>query len=562
MAARYAVATGNWSNTATWDGGTLPGPGDTVRPNGFTVTINQDISVLELRNDASAPAAEGGKFLTTGTRIITADLRPWASAVILLQTADSSTTTVTGTIYGNANGGGSGATRTLVTGASSTVTINGSVTGATAAAASTMLVGQGSTVTITGNLTGPTAGAASTVLTSQSSVVNVTGDVTAGSSSSSTTLTLALAVVATIVGNVTGGSGNSASAIRSWSVNDWTLSITGAVSGGAGVNAFGIDVNSGSGMTVTINGNVSGGTTAGNNSHGVSVVSSTNASLTVNGNVSASAWVDYGIYLQNLTTSTIDVTGDLSVTGFASDTSAIYHNGGLTCELTITGDLGAGVNAGMSSLQVVSSTVTIIGDVSMGPAPNRVAPIWFPSGTGSKVDINGHLIATAGATTAHSIFAFSNTSYNNMAQLRLGGTADFHTLNNVKWGIVLINSTAGFVVEFRNDDDWPTSLGSTPSYLTKYPVGLPDPDDVREGTTYGAGGTNTGTLAVPDVGLVVTGTPVDDTVGTAVLGGVDPALVWTVPLDDLTEGIGARLKNAATVETTGAQLAAALDDPA
>ena len=196
MANRYAVATGNWSNTATWDGGTLPGPGDTVRPNGFTVTINQDISVLELRNDASAPAAEGGKFLTTGTRIITADLRPWASAVILLQTADSSTTTVTGTIYGNANVWASGATRALVTGASSTVTINGNVSGGTT---STMLVGQGSTVTITGNLTGPTVGASSTVLTSQSSVVNVTGDVTAGSSSSSTTLTLALAVVATIV---------------------------------------------------------------------------------------------------------------------------------------------------------------------------------------------------------------------------------------------------------------------------------------------------------------------------------------------------------------------------
>lgn len=555
MANRYAVATGNWSNTATWDGGTLPGPGDTVRPNGFTVTIDQDISVLELRNDASAPAAEGGKFLTTGTRIITADLRPWASAVILLQTADSSTTTVTGTIYGNANGGASGATRTLVTGASSTVTINGSVTGATAAAASTMLVGQASTVTITGNLTGPTAGAGSTVLTSQSSVVNVTGDVTAGSSSSSTTLTLALAVVATIVGNVTGGSGSSASAIRSWSVNDWTLSITGAVSGGAGASV--IDVNSGSGMTVTINGNVSGGTTAGNDSRGVSVVSSTNASLTVNGNVSASAWSDYGIYLQYLTTSTIDVTGDLSVTGFAFDTSAIYHSGGLTCELTITGDLGAGVNAGMSSLQVLSSTVTIIGDVSMGPAPNRVAPIWFPSGTGSKVDINGHLIATAGATTAHSIFAFSNTSYNNMAQLRLGGTADFHTLNNVKWGIVLINSTAGFVVEFRNDDDWPTSLGSTPSYLTKYPVGLPDPDDVREGTTYGAGGTNTGTLAVPAAVSVALGVPVDAGTGSAVLNAED---IWAVNADSLPAGsVGKRMAVVSTVESTGAQIAAALD---
>ena len=56
MANRYAVASGNWSNTATWNGGTLPTSADVVRPNNFTVTIDQDITVQELRNDASSPA--------------------------------------------------------------------------------------------------------------------------------------------------------------------------------------------------------------------------------------------------------------------------------------------------------------------------------------------------------------------------------------------------------------------------------------------------------------------------------------------------------------------------
>lgn len=72
MANRYAVASGNWSNTATWDGGTLPGVSDSVRPNGFNVTIDQNITVTELRNDASSPAVSGGTFIVSGAFTINA----------------------------------------------------------------------------------------------------------------------------------------------------------------------------------------------------------------------------------------------------------------------------------------------------------------------------------------------------------------------------------------------------------------------------------------------------------------------------------------------------------
>ena len=66
MALRYAVATGNWSNTATWDGGTLPTASDDVFSNGFTVTIDGTRTVLSIRNtlNASAPTiAVGGQFI-------------------------------------------------------------------------------------------------------------------------------------------------------------------------------------------------------------------------------------------------------------------------------------------------------------------------------------------------------------------------------------------------------------------------------------------------------------------------------------------------------------------
>jgi hypothetical protein len=77
MANRYAVATGNWSNTATWNGGTLPQAGDVVRPNAFTVTIDQDINVESLRNDASSPAVAGGAFVITSatTRTLNCHLK-------------------------------------------------------------------------------------------------------------------------------------------------------------------------------------------------------------------------------------------------------------------------------------------------------------------------------------------------------------------------------------------------------------------------------------------------------------------------------------------------------
>ena len=60
MATRRAVANGNWSNTATWNGGVLPGNGDTVYANGFNVTINQDIDI----GGANNPTVNAGSFVS------------------------------------------------------------------------------------------------------------------------------------------------------------------------------------------------------------------------------------------------------------------------------------------------------------------------------------------------------------------------------------------------------------------------------------------------------------------------------------------------------------------
>jgi len=74
MPTRYAVASGNWSSLATWDGGTtVPTSSDDVWANNYRVFIDQDITVKTLRNHpvASPVIAAGGSFITTGSRTIT-----------------------------------------------------------------------------------------------------------------------------------------------------------------------------------------------------------------------------------------------------------------------------------------------------------------------------------------------------------------------------------------------------------------------------------------------------------------------------------------------------------
>ena len=70
MANRWAVASGDWSNTATWNGGTLPTSADDIFANNFTVNVNQNIDVISLRNTATADVRSGTTYasgLYTGT---------------------------------------------------------------------------------------------------------------------------------------------------------------------------------------------------------------------------------------------------------------------------------------------------------------------------------------------------------------------------------------------------------------------------------------------------------------------------------------------------------------
>lgn len=101
MALKYAVASGNWSNTATWNGGTLPGAGDDVHANGLTVTIDQDVTVISISNKANAPAVAGGTFVISSNRTILANIYAGTvSGVACVQSSAAVVVSITGEIKG------------------------------------------------------------------------------------------------------------------------------------------------------------------------------------------------------------------------------------------------------------------------------------------------------------------------------------------------------------------------------------------------------------------------------------------------------------------------------
>lgn len=255
MALRYAVASGNWSNTAIWNGGTLPTASDDVYSNAFTVTINQDITVLSLRNTAGAPAVVGGTFQTLASGFtITVTGAGIVSGVANIGTvglnAPSSSTTIVGNITAGATTAflavnipvGSTNTNLTVIGnvlaststssyginnvaGSNIITVTGNVTASGAAGIRCTVAG--STVNVTGNVLGGGSATAAGILVIGTSPVNVTGNVTGASGAGISTATTS---PITIIGTVTAGANTAAT-------NTGTITLTSPCINSATANA-------------------------------------------------------------------------------------------------------------------------------------------------------------------------------------------------------------------------------------------------------------------------------------------------------------------------------------
>lgn len=226
MANVYATKSGNWSDTTVWNTGSLPTSNDDVYTNTYTVTIDQNVTVLSLRNTSSSGISSGGSFSCSTARSITASgsglVTVQSVPLLILSNSAGSTVNVTANVTsgGNTNGNGINVT------ANGTLNVTGNVAGN--AYTSGIAITAGATVTVTGNVNaGSSNGNGITINSASSATLSVIGNVTGG-------------------GAASGGYGISA-------VTNCVISVTGNVYGGAGSGSANAGINTTTtGTTVNI----------------------------------------------------------------------------------------------------------------------------------------------------------------------------------------------------------------------------------------------------------------------------------------------------------------------
>ena len=133
MAIRYAVAAGNWSDAATWDGGaSIPASGDYVYANGYDVALDTDVALgVGTLSTEICPTTSvgGGRFVYDTDRNVTANIKAGSSDCLysVAGTYVQSLITVVGNVDGTSSAA-CGITQTISSSKNSSVTIIGNIT--------------------------------------------------------------------------------------------------------------------------------------------------------------------------------------------------------------------------------------------------------------------------------------------------------------------------------------------------------------------------------------------------------------------------------------------------
>ena len=556
MAYRYAVLTGNWSSGSIWDSGQPPAAGDDVFTNGYTVTLDQDIDVGSLRNSGyiwpivlpnqqvplmTGPATpQGSAFASSGTQnawlaFDQATGTFWSSATA---NAASITYQFTSSLvikryavrgieatYGPKNwtfeGSNDGSSWTVMD------TVSGSAVGNYFATSSIMLNNSSSFSYYKLNVT------ACQTLNNGIRVyglemTNTTASVYHVNSGGSYVISGSRNVLLSsndsgIYGNVSSGTTITIPAVTGSTVNISSTSLSGRlfntnwcaynIASAAGINITGP-------ATVNLTGHLYSDSTYlyNTNDRCVNITNTGTATVNIIGN-------SFGTELDSYTAprgtcaikvesgiNTINITGTVNGSTVLTGMTAIYHTGGTTT-LNITGNCLAGTSPAIES-------------------------------TAGTININ-HLNGTAQASTA------AHAIYNQSA----GITRPSLVVNNTNiMGILAtrmqIRSGSATQWVFQNTSGSNTSLyaagGPTAS------LGLPLTTDVRYLTTYGPNSELVGSLRVAAPQYVSQGVPTDNTTGSAQLTAAD----FLSAISSSSDPLAIRLRNVATVDTVGGQIAA------
>jgi hypothetical protein len=553
MATRFATATGVWSNTGIWDGGTLPIAGDTVHPNGFVVTIDQDVNIDGFNNNIPPVYLPGmpipkmtGNTVPSGTVNAGSDTsNAWKG---FDQDAPTPTTFWAGT------GVGSGTAwlsyqftaaktikryyiyRTAQNMKPTSWVFQGSNDGSIWIDLETVTANALNTSYLSGILPNTTA-----YLYYRINITAVTSGTTANIYQFEMTES-----TATTYGTTTGGS---------FTVPNTLSGTRNIVQSGEGIKCN----NAATVMTLahtignTVNFNTaSGGYILNPNSH---TVNFNNSAIQINGNgavnFNANIWGSqtvgitnvWGlIYINNNATVTINgnvYAGKGGTSTYKLITTAVTTSN--SCVLNINGDIigsnyyGASYPIAAESLATTNITGNLTADLGN----------CYYSIIGSFVNLTG----TATVTNANSQAAIVMTSATSLLTIN-GSITNKNNVNTIMAPKIRFASTSTpyWIYQTNGASDMTLSYGTATG---PYPVEA----DVKLGVAYAASPTRYGTCAVPLPQYVSQGVATGSTVGTAYINAAD---VWNILTSTITVSgsIGERLKVASTVETTGDQLAA------
>lgn len=570
MALRVAVASGNWSNPAIWNGGILPQTGDIVASNNFTVTIDQNINVDSLTNNIAVLTSLTGLMTSNTTpsgvvsasSILAPSYDPWKAfdgnaassewltannttsgwlayeftspkkvgKYIVVPPSSSSPGSVPRDWTFEAWDGTSWVVLDSVTGNSGTASVTRTFINTTAYIkyrinitlnnGSTLYTGIRELYLYEPYDYGVNSVAGGGFVLNSGVTLNLTSTLTSGiiSGPSVCLIYSALSGLSTINGNILGSNSTDVQAINYTGAAD--LVINGSLASGS--RYWGM-TKSGTG-TLTIVGNVF--VTSGNNNN--RALSNTGTgTINITGNITGQiGGVGHGYGIVNTAICTINITGDVTG-GTGSITSAGITNSA-AAYIYITGNVyGNFNNPGISSS--AAHFLSIVGTISsnLNPTSNNASSV------------------TSTSTSAINLFSgpFISSPY---------GTFPYQCLR-----MHLIPSASNYI-EFRDETTNGALLPGPTAPATRMVapasiVDAPAPSDVRLGTVY-ANGSQTGTCKIPAITAVAAGVDIDNTVGSAVLS---PGDVWNALTSTMTtpDSIGERLKNASTVQTTGEQIA-------
>jgi hypothetical protein len=437
MANRWPIASGNWSDSAIWSGSIKPTAADDVYANNQTVYVDENITVLTLRNASISGVTLGGAFYINNA--ITASIT--AANGLISQIASTPLVYVTGSANARIN-----STMNTTTGIK-------------------IRMQDSATLTVSGTLNGGDTTNAYSVLHVSTGNLFITGNLTCGSNLNMPAVYMSESGGTYILGNVNGNVGHCFENIGSGEIV-----VNGNITAGGFGNGRGI-INSGTG-NITVYGNLTGNANtpisntgtgnifvsgtilgAGAGSPGISNTSTGN--ITVVGVISGSTAVSNpNPGISNTSTGTIQVTGSVVGARAAGITT--------TGDLYVTGSVYGGVAA--AGISTTSARTYII-----------KGPIYAGSGS------NG---VSSTSTTATNFFTgpFYNTgSFNAVYAYRMQmlSTSSQWTFNTETAGVTKTLYTSNTLPGVPRENN--VRRGITYNFGLTGSLAMPDPTTVKTG---------------------------------------------------------------------------------